>query len=179
MKTLSTSQAHFSLLTAPLPTLPQCEGPEALLGPKESRLPAAKQHRSIPVWECGVCMRAPQRQGRTQSEPKCCMYTGEQLDENDVCKRRLHKPGNQMWRTAPFRSPLGFTFFIFEMGIVTSPISWCCCGRNAWLPLSTAPAYSKHSINNTIELGIDIHTLLYLKQTRICCIAHGTKFNVL
>ena len=45
------------------------------------------------------------------------------LDENDLYKRRLHKPWNQMWLTAPFISPLGFTFFIFEMGIVTSPIS--------------------------------------------------------
>ena len=137
------------------------------IDPKESRLTDAKQHRSL--CENVVFAWGPHKgKGKFKMNPSVACNTGDllmDLDENDVYKTRLHKPWNQMWLPASFTSHLCFTFFIFEMGIVTSPISWCCCGRKAWLTLSTAPAYSKRSINNTSEFGIDIYTLLNTKQT--------------
>ena len=109
------------------------------------------------------CLHDSPTKARANSKQVSCVNTGGQLmdrDENDLYKRRL--TGQTLESDvahSPVHKSFGFHFLHLWNGIVTLPISWCCCGRNARSPLSTAPAYSKRSINSNYYYFLSLNPL--------------------
>lgn len=101
-------------------SLPRCGGPEAPEKPlsfvREQTQVTSGWHRCQaacgPIWECGVCMLAPQTQGQILKIKPSVPYNVGNLftdfDDNDLYKRRIHRHWNHRTDVAP--SPIYNSF---------------------------------------------------------------------